>query len=58
MKKIYVKPELQVVQMHYSQMLCDSVMAPGGDNRPAAAPEFDEWDDELLDEWDDKLLDV
>jgi len=38
------------VQMHYSQMLCDSVIAPGGDNRPAAAREFDDADDLLIDD--------
>jgi hypothetical protein len=45
-KKQYIKPKQEVVQMHYSQMLCYSVIGPGENNRPAAAREFGDWDEE------------
>lgn len=52
-KQEYIKPEQEVVELRYSQMLCESVIPPGGDNEPPGIREFDDWD-----ELDDLDLDV
>ena len=49
MKKRYNKPSVQVVQLQYwTALLAGSVIGQGGDNKPSAAPEFEEMKDLLF----------
>ena len=47
MKKIYLKPNIVVMEAEVDQLLSSStVINPGGPNMPAGAREFDGLDDE------------
>ena len=48
MKKVYLKPAIEISEKELIQMLCTStVINPGGANKPAGAREsgWDLWDD-------------
>ncbi|UKK48577.1 hypothetical protein L6475_01025 [Prevotella sp. E9-3] len=49
MKKVYLKPAIELLEEELTQMLCSStVINPGEPNKPAGAREsgWDLWDDE------------
>ena len=49
MKKVYLKPAIEILEEELTQMLCTStVINPGGANKPAGAREsgWDLWDDD------------
>ena len=49
MKKVYLKPAIEILEEELTQMLCSStVINPGEPNKPAGAREsgWDLWDDE------------
>lgn len=49
MKKVYLKPAIEISEEELTQMLCSStVINPGEPNKPAGAREsgWDLWDDE------------
>ena len=49
MKKVYLKPAIEILEEELTQMLCSStVINPGENNVPAGAREsgWDLWDDE------------
>ncbi len=49
MKKVYLKPAIEILEEEPAQMLCTStVINPGKPNKPAGARKFgwDLWDDE------------
>ena len=49
MKREYTNPTVQVVQLqHRTTLLAGSVIGQGGDNKPSAAPEFEEMKDLLF----------
>ena len=44
-KQAYIQPVIAVVELNMQPLLAGSVMAPGEDNMPAGAREFeDAWD--------------
>ena len=49
MKREYTNPTIQVVKLqHRTTLLAGSVIGQGGDNKPSAAPEFEEMKDLLF----------
>jgi hypothetical protein len=49
MKKVYLKPAIEILEEELTQMLCSStVINPGENNKPAGARDsgWDLWDDE------------
>jgi hypothetical protein len=59
MKKVYLKPAIEILEEELTQMLCSStVINPGEDNRPAGARDsgWDLWDDadDNQSAWDDE----
>ena len=53
MKKVYLKPAIEILEEELTQMLCSStVINPGEPNKPAGAREsgWDFWDDNVEEE--------
>ena len=53
MKKVYLKPAIEILEEELAQMLCSStVINPGEPNKPAGAREsgWDFWDDNVEEE--------
>lgn len=49
MKKVYLKPAIEILEEELAQMLCSStVINPDDPNKPAGAREFD--DEDILDD--------
>lgn len=49
MKRVYMRPAMQVVEIQQMHIVCDSktdVINPGEDNLPAGARQRGGWDDE------------
>jgi hypothetical protein len=54
MKKVYLKPAIEILEEELTQMLCSStVINPGEPNVPAGARESGVWDDAMDYEGDD-----
>ena len=54
MKKVYLKPAIEILEEELTQMLCSStVINPGENNVPAGARESGVWDDAMDYEGDD-----
>jgi len=51
MKKVYLKPAIEILEEELTQMLCSStVINPGEPNKPAGARGWDFWDDNVEEE--------